>query len=229
MQSEQKLKISKNRLTYLFNRLYLYDDELSQSRAIQDIMKCVVALNKAQSVVDRSYRYDSSAIPELIAFANAWNELYIPRYVELLDSYYAQLNSYNINLFNTSWKDTDQINLIRSQYALLRDKCCPDFYKDTPSDAAGDYFCIRDFIIGRDRDSAVDFMKRRVRSKGIFKVNSIMNKLHCLVGNVVDYSLVEDTDGISGIVIGEGKRAKLETRIYSFSTAYGYTFDAYIT
>lgn len=228
MQSEQKIKISKDRLTYLFNRLYSYNDEQSQFCAIQDILKCVNSLNKAQRVVDKSYTYDSSAIPELIEFADAWNDLYIPRYVELLNSYYDQLDRYTYELYNTSWKDIDQINLIRSQYALLRDKCSLDFYKDTSCNDAGDYFCIHDFIVGRDRDNAIDFMKRRVRSKGIYKVNRIMRKLHYLIGDIKDYSLFEDTDGISGVVIGNDERAKLETRIYAFSTAYGYTFDAYI-
>lgn len=221
-QSEQIIKESKDKITYLFNCLYR-DDTLQQNN-IEEIIQCVNNINKAQSVIDKSYVYPENTPKEIISFTETWNDKYIPLYEELINIYYDVLESYQKELFNTSWKDLNQVERIRAQYKELIAMQNRNYYGIKKGFDFGDYYCIRDFILGRDRQNAIDYMKRDVRVKGIVKANNLMSSIKYKIGDIKDYSINEDTDGVSGIIIGNNGRAMLSTNINDNVTCRVFTY-----
>lgn len=223
-QSEQIIRESKDKLQYLFNRLYLYEDEGAQRAFSAEIVKQVELINNAQRVVDKSRTFCDDAFKELVDFTVAWNEKYIPLYKQLISVYYAELETYQKQMFNTSWKDLDAIERIRSQYRNIQAKTSSQYYVVKGGYDIGDYYCIRDFVIGRTEENAIDYMIRALNTQGIQKVNKIMGQIHKYIGPVVAYNIAEDTDGISGIVAGEGGRVEIKTKISS-GRVHAYIFN----
>lgn len=222
-QAEQIIRESKEKLQYIFTKLYLYDDEETQRAISANIAYQVELINNAQKIIDKSRTFCEGSLKELIDFTVAWNEKYIPLYTKLIDIYYKELETYQQQMFNTSWKDLDAIERIRSQYRNVMAKTSPTYYEVKGGYDFGDYYCIRDYVIGREQQNAIDYMVRSINSKGIQKVNDAMSKINRYVGHIKAYNLVEDTDGVSGIVVGEKGRVKVITDILN-NKMYSYKF-----
>lgn len=226
---ESILKQGTEKISYLFSKLYKNDYDADAKYYISDIIKAVDKINAAQFVIDKAYAYPENTPKEIIEFLNTWNNKYIPLYESLINIYYDSLDSYQQELFGTSWKEVDKLKYIQSQYQDIQRKLSTTYYDGKKKlDTLGDFWCISTYVVGRNRQDAMDIMRRRIRISSIAKVRSLFEKLDKTIGYVSYWALQEDTDGISGIAIGEdNKRVRIFTHINdtSASTIFTCRFD----